>query len=444
MANDTDTETPPVAFRIFRTGSASRRGTAAIGLSALAILTLLASAMNYASSIVFSRVLSPVGFGDLTAMLALGAVIAVPTTAAQTVIAERVAVHVAGGRMDNVRYLIRHGFAHILVLALLGTAVYVLCIPLVVRVFSLRVPGPAIALTGVVFCGFLLPFALGILQGLNRLVLFGLLLVAISTARIVFGVGWAALDGGAGGAIGGQALGMAGVLALSAWMLRDVMLRRGSGAATAGLRRKPDTRTVTASAAFVAFAVISNLDLLLAKIFLPGHDAGIYAAMATVGKVVTFLPAAVAVAMVPNAARAHLNGESRRVLRHSAVLVAGAAGLAAVPTLVAPRLVVDVMFGSGYEQAADALAPMVIAGAALAMLNLLVVYSVAIRDQRWPLLLLVGVGIQVSGVSLFHDSPGQVALVQATAALTVLGLNELISHSLVRPEFRRAWSRTSR
>ena len=432
MAHDTDTATL-ARPSVDRLPSPPPGRSAVFRLSGLAILTLVASVLNYLSSVIFSRVLDPVGFGELTAMLALGAIIAVPTSAAQTVVAERVAVHVSRGRMDNVRYLIRHGSAHILVLAIAGTALYVLCIPLVVEVFSLQVSGPAVALTGVVFFGFLVPFALGVLQGLDRLILFGLLLVAISLARIVFGVGWAALDGGAGGAIGGQAVGMAGVLVLSAWMLRDVYLRRGSGAASSGLRRKPDARTVTASGAFIAFAVVSNLDLLLAKVYLAPSEVGVYAAMATVGKIVTFLPAAVAVAMVPNAARAHLDGGSRRVLRHSAALVAATAALAALPTLVVPGLVVDVMFGAGYEDAKGSLVQMVVAGAALAMINLLVVYSVAIRDHRWPLLLLVGVAIQLIGVGLFHDSPGQVGMVQAIAALAVLGLNELKSHSLVRP-----------
>jgi O-antigen/teichoic acid export membrane protein len=177
---------------------------------------------------------------------------------------------------------------------------------------------------------------------------------------------------------------------------------------------------------------VSNLDLLLAKVFLSAHDVGIYAAMATVGKIITFLPAAIAVAMVPNAARAHLSGESRRVLRHSAALVAATAVVAALPILIAPHLLVNVMFGPDYEAAAGWLLPMVAAGAALAMINLLVIYSIAIRDHRWPLLLVVAVVIQVVGVWLFHGSPGEVALVQATATLAVLGLNELISHSLVR------------
>ena len=67
------------------------------GASVMVLLTLLASATNYASNLIFSRVLEPASYGDLTALLALLVVITVPTGAAQTVIAERVATP-HGGR----------------------------------------------------------------------------------------------------------------------------------------------------------------------------------------------------------------------------------------------------------------------------------------------------------------------------------------------------------
>jgi O-antigen/teichoic acid export membrane protein len=404
----------------------------------MAALTLIASALNYLSSAVFSRILDPVGFGDLTSLLALAVILAVPTGAAQTVVAERVAFHAAAGEMGNVRYLIRHAFGHVVTIGAIVTGVYVACIPLVIDLFNLRVPGPAIALSGVILLSFVVPFAFGVLQGLDRFVMFGLLLVAVSLARIVFGVSWAALGGGSGGAIAGQALGMVVVVVLSAWVLRDLLMGRGTGMFTRGVRRRLDVRAISASAAFVAFAVISNLDILLAKVFLSREDVGLYAALATLGKVVTFLPAAIAVAMVPNAARAASarEGGGHRVLRLSAGLVAATAVVAAVPALVAPEFVIKVMFGPDYVDAVPGVIPILIAGAALAMLNLLVVYSVAIREQRWALFLGVGVVVQAGGAALFHDSPAQIATVQAVATVTVLALNEWFSHSLVRAPSR--------
>jgi uncharacterized membrane protein HdeD (DUF308 family) len=61
----------------------------------------------------------------------------------------------------------------------------------------------------------------------------------------------------------------------------------------------------------------------------------------------------------------------------------------------------------------------------------LVVYSVAIEDRRWSLLIAGGVLLQIVGISLFHDSPAQVALVQAVVVGIVLLGNEIGFHRLL-------------
>jgi len=415
------------------TDRAFRRSLPA-GVVVMVFLTLLASGANYASNVIFARLLNPAGFGELTALLALAVIVAVPTGAAQTVIAERVAVHSANGRSDQIRYLVRHALAHFAVIGFVVCAIYVVCIPLVFKGLGLRHWGPAAALAPVIGLGFVFPLALGLLQGLDRFVAYGLMMLAISLSSIVFGVPWVEAGGGAGGAIGGRAVGMLVVLLTTFVLLRKLILPRGQGALRSGLRRKPGTEAISASAAFVAFAVISNLDIVLAKLFLPADEVGIYAAIATVGKVVTFLPAAVAVVMVPNAARARQeSGSSDRVLRLAGLLVVGTALIAAVPAALAPHLVVSLMFGGDYTAAADGILPIVVAGAGLAMMYLLVVYAVAIRDSGWWRLLIGGVAAQIAGIALFHGSPTQVAVVQAAVVLGVLVVNENWAHSIVRP-----------
>jgi hypothetical protein len=51
-------------------------------------------------------------------------------------------------------------------------------------------------------------------------------------------------------------------------------------------------------------------------------------------------------------------------------------------------------------------------------------------------LLVGGVGLQALLIALFHESPAQVATMQAIACGAVLLANELVFHSLVR-EWRR-------
>ncbi len=403
------------------------------GVSALAVLTVGASALNYGSNLVFSRLLDPVGFGELTALLALAVIVVVPTAAAQTVIAERITTYVSAGDLARARYFVRHAIAHVTVIACVVGAVYAACIPLIVSAFNLRQPGPAVALGLFIVLAFLQPVALGVLQGMERFAAFGTMQLAVAVSRIAFGVPWVLAGGGAGGAIAGQAFGVAVVLVGTAWLLRDLVLSRGSGAATAGLRRRPDVRTIHASTAFVAFAVLSNFDLLLATLFLPPEEVGMYAAIATVGKLVMFLPMAISVILVPDATKSRGSvAEQRQVLRRSALLVFVTAGAAALPAVVAPSLLVRVMFGPGYEDATGGVLPIVIAGAALSMLYLLVVYAVTISDRRWTMVLALGVGLQVIGIATFHDSPVQVATVQAAVTIIVLAVNESWFHAILR------------
>jgi len=396
-------------------------------------LTLLASVTNYASNIIFSRLLSPASYGDLTALIAFSVIAAVPTGAAQTVVAERIAVLLAEGEHERVRYLIRHAVAHIGMLALIVGLVYALCIPLLKQALDLQTVGPAIALAPLLVMSFLMPVSFGVLQGMERFVALGAVMLVVALSRIVIGVPWTLAGGGAGGPLFGQALGCMLVLGAIAYVSRKYLLRGGTGAARAGLRRVPDRRTLAAGGVFIGFALISNLDVLLAKLMLSAHAAGEYAALVTVEKIVIFLPGAVAVVMVPSAAKAmHLDGSARRVLRVAALLVAVTTLLVAVPASLAPHLVLRLMFGVKYVNAAAGVLPIVCAGTCLALLYLLVVYTVAIEDRRLVWLFAGGVAVQVGAIAALHSSPTQIATVQACVIALLLIVNECVFHPILR------------
>jgi O-antigen/teichoic acid export membrane protein len=399
------------------------------------VLTLLASIANYGSNIIFSRLLSPASYGDLTALIAFSVIAAVPTAAAQTVVAERIAVMLADGAYDQARYLIRHAVAHVSVIALILGAVYTACIPLIKPALGLQAIGPVVALAPLLVLSFFIPIAYGVLQGMERFVSLGAIMLAIALSRIVIGVPWTLAGGGAGGPLFGQAFGSLIALGASAYLLRKYLLRRGTGAARAGLRRRPDRRTLAASGVFIGFAVISNLDVLLAKLLLSAHAAGEYAALATVEKIVIFLPGAVAIAMVPSAATArHRDGSAGRVLRIASLLVATTTLLVALPAALAPHRILQFMFGSRYLSVAPGVLPIVCAGTGLALLYLLVVYTVAIQDRRAVWLLAGGVALQGAAIGAFHASPVQIATAQASVVTLVLIANECIFHPLLRAE----------
>ncbi|QEC46239.1 hypothetical protein FSW04_00725 [Baekduia soli] len=402
---------------------------------AMMTLTLLASVVNYGSNLVFSRILTPAGYGDFTALIALTVIAAVPSGAAQTVVADRLAAYSALGDTRTIAYLIRHAAAHVLLYATVLGLVYIATIPLITDLMGLQSTGSAIALAPMLILSFFTPVAFGILQGLERYVALGLVMLWIAISRIIFGVPWALSNfgHGPGGAFLGMAVGnLTAVLAVW-WIVRHQRAPAGTGAARAGIRRRMDTKTVAAGGAFMGFAFLSNFDVILAKLVLDGHSSGEYAALATIEKIVVFLPGAVALLMVPSAAKARASaGSARRVLRVSAMAVLGATALVALPAIIAPRFIIETMFGSGYSQASGGVIPIALAGLGLALLYLLVVYTVAINDRRWVLLLVGGMGLQVVAILLYHRSPTQVATAQAVTVWLVLLINEILFHPLVR------------
>jgi O-antigen/teichoic acid export membrane protein len=420
------------------------RARLARGVLALSTLSIAASVVNYGSNLAFARALTPASYGDLTSLLALSVVLAVPFAAPQTRLAGRIAARTSAGA--EVGGLVRAAVGRLALIALVTTAAYCAAIPLVTDLFHLQAVGPALALAALLLVSFLFPALQGTLQGLERWIAFGLVGLGVALSRLVVGMPWALAGGGAGGAIGGQAIGMSLCLAWLAWLLRGhIRPGRAAGAdpgaaASAGERagasagERTGARTgLAAGAAFVLYAVIANCDVVLAKMFISPRAAGEYAALATIGKMVVFLPAAVAVIVVPRSTRAGISAAERsRVLRLAALLVGGAALIAIVPAAIAPGFVLRTMFGTRYLGAASGVLPIVCAGGGLAVLYLLVTFTVAIEDARWTWLLVAGVALQVGSIAAFHGSPAQIAIDEGVTVAAVLALNELLFHPLLR------------
>ena len=169
------------------TAVSGRRMTRSVLL--LSAITMVGSAVNYGSNLAFARVMTPASYGDLTSLLALSMVVAVPFTAAQTRVATRVAAHIGQGD-GTVQYTVRHALAQLGVIALVAT-LSTAAIPLVKRCFTSRRSAPPWPWPRSIFASFLFPALQGALQGIERWVAFGLVGLDVDSRRVAFGLPWA-------------------------------------------------------------------------------------------------------------------------------------------------------------------------------------------------------------------------------------------------------------
>lgn len=159
--------------------------------------------------------------------------------------------------------------------------------------------------------------------------------------------------------------------------------------------------------------IINNSDILLVKHYFPSYDAGLYAALALIGRAVYFVTWMFVMILLPKVVEAHKNGLPHASLLYSNLKSIGILCLTIVlGCFLFPKLAVSILFGEAYLDVAYLLGPYAVATSLFALANVFVYYSLSLSKYK-PVFLASVFGIlQVSGIIFLHDSLLQVVLVQ--------------------------------
>lgn len=174
--------------------------------------------------------------------------------------------------------------------------------------------------------------------------------------------------------------------------------------------------------------VINNGDVLMAKRFLEPETAGVYAAIALVGRAVFFLSWSVATTLFPAAAQRQERGESTNGLLHSGLAIVAAMGVGFVGgAYFLGGLVLGNVFGPEFSDVSGPLAWYALATSLFAMANLIVSHHLSLGRLQEAVVLLVGSGLQTT--LLFAGRGSIDSLIKAqVVAMTILLLAVGFSH----------------
>lgn len=199
--------------------------------------------------------------------------------------------------------------------------------------------------------------------------------------------------------------------------------------------------TLQALVFFSGQVLINNCDIVLVKHFFPAYIAGIYAAIAMVGRVIFSFSSAVVNTTFPLVAGTREEErKDLKVIATSLVLVLGCGSLLAFCLCVTPAWVWTLLFGKGFQIAGEYSVPSLLALYALTT----VVYSLSvviitfemsykIANTSWVQLAFSGV--LIGAICRFHSSLHEVILVQfyLMAALLVFVAVPFLIDSLTNP-----------
>src|SRR5258708_2536319 len=161
-----------------------------------------------------------------------------------------------------------------------------------------------------------------------------------------------------------------------------------------------------------AFTSLFTLDVILVKHFFSPYEAGIYATVSTLGKIVYFAAAPVASVMFPHISSRYAKGEKYYEL------LFGSIGLTFLISLVVvgcyflfPNLIINILYRSKYIAAAPLLFLMGLFIAFLTMSNLLVNFFLSIDLPRVVILPFIVAVLQIISIWFFHNSLSQVIMI---------------------------------
>jgi O-antigen/teichoic acid export membrane protein len=376
----------------------------------VATAQLVAGLGNAAFALIAARMLSPGGFAQVAAFLALYLLVHVPASSLS-----------AGSALDRgmaarVRRHVRTGGLG------LGAVVALLGIPLA-PVLGLPV---ALALVLAIGVPAAMPLALerGRLFGAQQHGRAAGSLLVEPAVRLGLGVPLAAAAGATGAALGIVAGGWAALLVANggprvARRARPEPAAAGAAAAATG----------PAIVAFLGLALVQNQDVLLANALLSDTDAGRFAVLSTLGGIAAFATTTIPLVLLPRA-RTGERGALAAALGAAAALGLGAVAVVAL----APRALVTLGFGHRFAGVAGLVAPYVGAMALLGIARVLVAQRCAQGAGRR---LAASVGavalLQAVAIVAFARTPGAVAACTFGAALLLVGASALNGGAVVLP-----------
>lgn len=389
---------------------------------------------NYAFHLLAAHLLGPDSYGGVVSLLTLSGLVSLPLAGVQIAVARAVATHEARGNRAATGRLLTRGVLLALGVGAAIAALMSALTPVIERALGVG-SATAIVLTALVTVPALaMPVVWGVAQGLQRYGLLALSMVIGTALKAMLFLGFYLLGARLAGAILATLVAGALALAVTLWPFRH-LARPAEGMLVAlgsNLRE-----LWPATTGLLAITSLTSIDVVVAKIALSSHDAGVYAGASLFGRVVLYLPAAIGTVLLPKvSARAHADRDATDIVGAS-LAVTALVCVAMTLVYVALPDAITRLLGDDFREAAQLLGPFALAMTLFALLNVLLIYDLGLKSTRMTALLALGAAAQVLGFVAFHDSAVELLAVSITVGAILLLLHEFLI--LRSSQFMLAW-----
>jgi O-antigen/teichoic acid export membrane protein len=288
--------------------------------------TVVAGGANYLFHILMARSLGTQNYGVLSSLLSLFMILAFPLSTVQMVLTKYVAIYKGQNNFAQIRYLFTDFFKKLAVAGVILFVVSVLFSGVIGRYLQIEAKGPIILLGVFSLFSFLMPVALGMLQGLEHFFYLSLNSAMGALSKLALALVLVFWGYQVNGALFACVLSVLVTFGFAWFPLRGFL--SAHVAAKNSSRKEVYQFFIPVFAALSCFGLLAYQDVVLVKHWFPPLQAGAYATAALLGKAFLFPAQSLAMAMFPKVSQAHSRGEETAgLLKHTLLLAAVLLGI---------------------------------------------------------------------------------------------------------------------
>lgn len=384
--------------------------------------------LNYIYHLVIGRMLGPAFYGELAALISVMGLLGIIPGSLSLVIVK----YVSGAKNEEeVATLIR----------LLKTKIFK--ISLVFFIFIIVISPALASFLHINKLSYLFLIALSSLFSiqtlLNRSILQGLLkfkemILSVfleSSAKLLISVALVYL----GFRVGGAMIAFV-IAALLGWLFTNHYLKiQPKEESNFSLNLKPMLLfTVPVLVQSLAVTSLYSSDLILVKHFFSSHDAGLYASLSTLGKIIFFGAGPIGSVMFPIVSQRHAKGlKTKRIFLYSFFATAAISLSILLVYLLFPRFAVNLLYGSAYLESANLLVWFGIFMTLFTLSSLLINFHLSLNRTKVVVLPLLAAIAQIAAIWFYHQSLFDI--VSISIVVTALLLVSLLIYSTYGNKF---------
>lgn len=371
--------------------------------------SMIANVLNYVFHLVIGQQVSASVYGEAESLISLVAIVSVPAATLSMVAVKYAAACKAEGNRNGSKEIWKYLNRKVLKYGLPILLLMILLTPIIGNFLNIEKKWSLLLVWVTMYISFFNAVNNGILNGWQKFKKVSFANAFSAFIKLIFGIALVYAGFALGGIVGSLALAGAASYVVTFAFLRINILKKAK-TIDAHSETKVDFVSlkkyiIPVFVGNLAINILGYADMVFAKHALSPEEAGQYGALTVVSKVIFFGTGVIAsVLFSMSAEKNHKGDSSRQILKTALLLVLAASIFATLIYFAYPALILSLLFGDKYAEAAPFLGWFAIAVSLFSLANVILQYLLSVHKTRIAFVMLIISVLMVSLITALGSS----------------------------------------